>query len=141
MALITRLEEERDRLRQDCKAAGKQVRQVGKRVQEEYERERAREADRVAEVETEVDRLRRECEEVSKQMEDERARQAEETREREERRRREETEWQERMVRLQKEVVKGQKEVEVKGDQNRALLEQVAKLEKDLNDKDEYFRL
>jgi hypothetical protein len=48
---------------------------VGKRVQEEYERERAREADRVAEVESEVDRLRRECEEVSKRMEDERDRQ------------------------------------------------------------------
>lgn len=45
-------------------------------MQEEYERERAREADRVAEVESEVDRLRRECEEVSKRMEDDKERQA-----------------------------------------------------------------
>jgi uncharacterized metal-binding protein len=74
VTLITRLEEERDRLRQDCKVAGKQVRQVGKKVQEEYERERAREADRVAEVESEVDRLRRECEEVCKRMENEKDR-------------------------------------------------------------------
>ena len=47
---------------------------MGKRVQEEYERERTRDAERVAEVESEVDRLRRECEEVSKRMEDEKDR-------------------------------------------------------------------
>ena len=135
--MITRLEAERDQLRQDCKTAGKQVRLAGKRVQEEYERERAREADRVAEVETEVDRLRRECEEVGRRMEDERGRLEEEKRGQEERRRREEAEWQERMERVQKEVVKGQKELEVKFEQNRALMAQVAKLEKDLNEKDE----
>jgi outer membrane murein-binding lipoprotein Lpp len=132
--LITRLEAERDQLRQDCKTAGKQVRLAGKR---EYERERAREADRVAEVESEVDRLRRECEEVGRRMEDERGRLEEEKRGQEERRRREEGEWQERMERVQKEVVKGQKELEVKADQNRALMAQVAKLEKDMNEKDE----
>ena len=53
-AVLTRLEEERDRLRLECKHAGKHIKQVGRQVQEEYERERARDAERVAEVETEV---------------------------------------------------------------------------------------
>jgi hypothetical protein len=45
--VVTRLEQERDRLRIECRQAGKQIKQVGKLVQEEYERERAISAERV----------------------------------------------------------------------------------------------
>ena len=45
--VVTRLEQERDRLRIECRQAGKQIKQVGKLVQEEYERERAVSAERV----------------------------------------------------------------------------------------------
>ena len=63
--LIAKLEEERERLRVECKQAGKQIKEVGKRVQHEYERERILGAERVQAVEEEVDRLRKECEEIS----------------------------------------------------------------------------
>jgi hypothetical protein len=63
--LITRMEEERDRLRVECRQAGKHIKEVGKRVQIEYERERAIGAERVLAVEEEVDRLRKECEDIS----------------------------------------------------------------------------
>ena len=65
--LIGRLEEEREGLREQCRQAGKQIKQVGKRVHEEYERERVMGAERVMAVEEEVDRLRKECEDISVQ--------------------------------------------------------------------------
>jgi hypothetical protein len=58
--VIARLEEERDRLRDECKKASRSVKEVGKRVQREYEIERMREVQRVEQVEEEVERVRKE---------------------------------------------------------------------------------
>lgn len=85
--------------------------------------------------------MRNEYEEMGRRADQERERYNKEIKELMDKKQESEKQWQERLTRTQDEIVRLQAELQNKVDQNISLQNQVAKLEKDLNDKDEYFSL